>query len=401
MKELKKMENGFGQIFNSIASSPNGWTDADVARVWLEAVFDPETAIQAQGRKRLLILDGHNSHCTLEFVVYAARKNITVLLLPPHTTHCLQPLDVGVFGPLAREWRKKVDEWSKMGYKISKNTFLSIYSMARKEALTKDTICSAFKHCGIEPYNPEVISEAQIAPAESTSAMASQPIRPTHPPFMDVFTFAPEESSQSDVEICHSNHGDVDTENASQPEGRTLIALRDVTNLVTKRPLDAISMRRNNRPNPPSKYASKNELHTVVHELFEMLDEDDEAIAAGYAREVKKAKTTHLKTGARILTADASVAEMAKADRKKALAVVLKELKVIGKHRDRYELGLTREIEGKQLQREKAAIDAAAKRVKEAKQWSVRQARRPTQQSSGRRSRADSIKRRSRSLSWI
>jgi hypothetical protein len=76
----------------SIAASPNGWTDTEVAQEWLEKVFDPETAVISQGRKRLLVLDGHHSHCTLKFALYADRKNIVVLILPPHTTIAYNPL---------------------------------------------------------------------------------------------------------------------------------------------------------------------------------------------------------------------------------------------------------------------------------------------------------------------
>ena len=77
----------FLNTFNySLAASPNGWTDSDAALAWIRDVFDPETQPAVPGDKRLLIMDGHRSHCSLEFLLYAERKGITVLLLPPHTT---------------------------------------------------------------------------------------------------------------------------------------------------------------------------------------------------------------------------------------------------------------------------------------------------------------------------
>jgi hypothetical protein len=48
----------------------------------------------------LLILDNHVSHCTLAAVVFCRENHITLLSLPPHSSHKLQPLDVGFFGPL-------------------------------------------------------------------------------------------------------------------------------------------------------------------------------------------------------------------------------------------------------------------------------------------------------------
>ena len=45
---------------------------------------------------RLLIIDGHESHVNVEFLQYAENNNIIVLALPPHLTHHMQPLDVGI-----------------------------------------------------------------------------------------------------------------------------------------------------------------------------------------------------------------------------------------------------------------------------------------------------------------
>lgn len=142
--------------------------------------------MRAENEKRLLILDGHNSHCSLKFVLYAERNGIIVLCLPPHTTHRLQPCDVGVFGPLANVWSRVVKDAYKRGYKITKNNFLSFYSQTREESLTTSNITAAFKRCGIWPYNPDVITEEDLAPAENTSCLASQPIPPSLPPWLEL-----------------------------------------------------------------------------------------------------------------------------------------------------------------------------------------------------------------------
>ena len=53
----------------------------------------------ANGEWRMLVMDGHSSHLTIEFVDYCYRPNvkISVFLLPAHSIHILQPLDIGVF----------------------------------------------------------------------------------------------------------------------------------------------------------------------------------------------------------------------------------------------------------------------------------------------------------------
>ena len=48
-------------------------------------------------RPVLLILDGHASHVTINVIKLAHENNIHLLCLPAHTSHILQPLDVGVF----------------------------------------------------------------------------------------------------------------------------------------------------------------------------------------------------------------------------------------------------------------------------------------------------------------
>jgi hypothetical protein len=79
--------------------SKNGWTNDEHGMVWLQQ-FDSWTKSRAAHRPRLIILDGHRSHITLEFCEYDLVHNIALFCLPPHSTHMLQPLDVGLFGPL-------------------------------------------------------------------------------------------------------------------------------------------------------------------------------------------------------------------------------------------------------------------------------------------------------------
>jgi hypothetical protein len=48
----------------------------------------------------MILFDGHSSHITTEVIKFYIAKKILLICLPPHTTHMLQPLDVGVFSPL-------------------------------------------------------------------------------------------------------------------------------------------------------------------------------------------------------------------------------------------------------------------------------------------------------------
>lgn len=46
----------------------------------------------------LLLIDNHSSHTSLEAIEYSRENRIVLLSFPPHCSHRLQPLDVGVFG---------------------------------------------------------------------------------------------------------------------------------------------------------------------------------------------------------------------------------------------------------------------------------------------------------------
>ncbi|KAF3901954.1 hypothetical protein ABW20_dc0106854 [Dactylellina cionopaga] len=77
------------------ATSPSGWSDGDLGVRWLERLFDRFTSNGLRENQwRMLILGGHESHITAEFISYCVRNRIVALCLPPHSTHRLQPLDV-------------------------------------------------------------------------------------------------------------------------------------------------------------------------------------------------------------------------------------------------------------------------------------------------------------------
>ncbi len=87
----------------------------------------------------------------------AFRNNIFIFKLPPHCTHKLQPLDVGVLGPLQAAFTWGVDTYVGIyGHGLCKADFVKAYLDARDKAITTELITSAFWHCGIHPFNPDI-----------------------------------------------------------------------------------------------------------------------------------------------------------------------------------------------------------------------------------------------------
>ena len=136
-----------------IAYSEKGWTNREIGVEWIK-FFDKNTREKANGRHRLLLVDGHNSHYTQGFLEYARANQIIVLCYPAHTTHLLQGLDVVVFAILKRMLSDERDRWEReTGEMVSKSNFLGIYGRAHLRALTPETIKSAFRKTGIWPFD--------------------------------------------------------------------------------------------------------------------------------------------------------------------------------------------------------------------------------------------------------
>lgn len=91
-----------------IETSANGWTTNELGLKWLKH-FNAHTKERTVGAYRLLIVDGHESHNSAVFHQYCTEYKIITLCMPPHSSHLLQPLNVGCFAPLKRAYYAEID----------------------------------------------------------------------------------------------------------------------------------------------------------------------------------------------------------------------------------------------------------------------------------------------------
>jgi len=167
--------NDLSYQFASISHLLKGWTDQELGEMWITKDFEPTTAARnTTGGCQLLILDGHNSHCTYRFCKFAANHNILIICLPSHTTHALQPCDVACFGPLASAWKSEVNSASAEYMEVTKQNLLVFYTKAREHALKKSTIISAFTKTGIWPFNHNVLELSTFEPSKNTMTEPAQ-----------------------------------------------------------------------------------------------------------------------------------------------------------------------------------------------------------------------------------
>jgi hypothetical protein len=127
-----------------IAVSENGWTTNELGLQWLKH-FDEHTKKRVVGTHRLLAIDGHESHNSLAFQQYCKENKIITICMPPHSSHLLQPLDVGCFAPLKKAYGRQAKDLmrNRITY-ITKLEFLPCFICAYNAAITPNNIQGGF-----------------------------------------------------------------------------------------------------------------------------------------------------------------------------------------------------------------------------------------------------------------
>jgi hypothetical protein len=144
-----------------IAVSENGWTTNELGLAWLKH-FDAYTKKRTLGGVRLLVIDGHESHDSLDFQQYCKDNKIITLCMPPHSSHLLQPLDVGCFSPLKKAYGRQNLMRNRISH-ITKLEFLPCFIAAFKDAITESNIQAGFRGAGLVPLDAEaVISKLDV-----------------------------------------------------------------------------------------------------------------------------------------------------------------------------------------------------------------------------------------------
>lgn len=115
-----------------------------------------------------MLCDNHESHITLEAINYAKENGIIYLSFPPHTSHRLQPLDVGVFGPFKSKLKTAFNNWHIMnpGKALSIYNIPKLVKIAYFESFSAKNITSGFSAPGIWPLNELAFSDDDFAPTE-------------------------------------------------------------------------------------------------------------------------------------------------------------------------------------------------------------------------------------------
>ena len=163
-----------------IATSHNGWTTNEKGIEWIQH-FENHTKRRSPGAYRLLIMDGHESHHSTAFELFCKDHNIITLCMPPHSSHILQPLDAGCFGPLKKAYGREIEGLMRSHIThISKAGFLPAFFAAFRSAMTENNIKGAFRGAGLIPLDPgSVLSRLDIR--LRTPSPTNRPSEPPSP----------------------------------------------------------------------------------------------------------------------------------------------------------------------------------------------------------------------------
>ena len=92
----------------------------------------------------------------MPFLEYCWLYAIVPFCLPAYLSHRLQPLDIGLFSPLAHFYALEIENMLAEGvYGIEKRHFLEAYPKARAQAFRASNIAKVWRESGIQPFDPQ------------------------------------------------------------------------------------------------------------------------------------------------------------------------------------------------------------------------------------------------------
>ncbi|KAJ4440331.1 hypothetical protein ANN_08470 [Periplaneta americana] len=122
----------------------------------------------------LLILDGHNSHSRNLHVIQRAReKCVTIVSIPPHTSHKTQPLDKSFMGTLKTYYSEYIRQWLRdQNRPLGPYDVAEIFGKAYLQCQTASIASKGFLETGIFPCDRTVFGDSDFI--ASTPPLTSQ-----------------------------------------------------------------------------------------------------------------------------------------------------------------------------------------------------------------------------------
>lgn len=152
-----------------VRCSPNGWINKDIffeyALRWIRFL----RSWRLLDRKHILLLDAHKSHVyNLRFVQLMIQFDISVLCIPAHTSHLVQPLDSIPFASFKAAWHERILDYlfGRAGVGLPKWEFFKVFLPVWRKTMIPQNVQAGFRKTGIYPFNPDAINPKLLGPSQ-------------------------------------------------------------------------------------------------------------------------------------------------------------------------------------------------------------------------------------------
>lgn len=145
------------------ACHPSGWIQQHIFTQWLKHFI--VHVKPTEDDPVVLILDGHYSHTrNLELIEIARSCHVTIVCIPPHTSHKLQPLDLSFMSPFKTYYSQAIQSWLKTnpGRNVTSFQICKLMCQAYLKCANAEISVNGFRKTGIYPYNRDIFSDVDF-----------------------------------------------------------------------------------------------------------------------------------------------------------------------------------------------------------------------------------------------